>query len=260
MPTAGASIKSSKGSFCRSFRGGTDSAWPTAGDAAVFSTDDPPVWRQFRLESIDRSRVKRIGIAESQPMHVCGLESLFTEDASVEILSTTAVAALRDKELSLVILDDCATMHLFEMLAAFRRSRPRLKVMVLGPARDHGYIQRVIGAGAKGYLAVTATLDEVRMAIEVVLDGSIWAPRKVMARLLEGDQAAEAAAAAPVQLTARERDVMQMLVAGNSNREIAASLGIDEATVKAHVGRLLRKYRVQNRTALSVRALEKKFG
>ena len=82
-----------------------------------------------------------------------------------------------------------------------------------------------------------------------------------MARLLEQDRAAELAAqAAPMRLTVRERDVLGLLVGGGSNREIATSLGIDVATVKAHVGRLLRKFGVANRTALTVRAMQRKLG
>ena len=194
-------------------------------------------------------------------MRVAGLESLFADDPATEVFAIAAVAALRDKSLTLIVLDDSCTTHLLETLDAFRRSRPQLKLIVLGPEQDHAHIQRVVGAGAKGYISLDATLTEIAMAIDVVLDGSIWAPRKVMARLLESDQAAEAAAAsAAVRLTVRERDVLQMLIAGGSNREIAGSLGIDEATVKAHVGRLLRKYRVPNRTALTVRAMQRKLG
>ena len=213
------------------------------------------------MENVERAPARRIGVVASEAMRVLGLGSLFADDSQTEVLPIEAVAALRDRELALVILDSSGTAQFFEMLDAFRRSRPELKLIVLGPEQDHAYIQRVIGAGAKGYIALTATLQEIAMAIDVVMDGSIWAPRKVMARLLESDRAAQAAVAAlPVQLTAREHDVLEMLIAGGSNREIAVSLGIDEATVKAHVGRLLRKYRVPNRTALSVQVMQRKLG
>jgi DNA-binding NarL/FixJ family response regulator len=56
-------------------------------------------------------------------------------------------------------------------------------------------------------------------------------------------------------LTARERDVLKLLVAAQSNREIAAALGIEERTVKAHVAKLMRKVGVDNRIALSVYAV-----
>lgn len=204
---------------------------------------------------------KRIAVVAAEPMRVAGFESLFADNAGIEVVSMTAVQALRAKDLSMAVIDGSAVTHLFEMLETFRRSRPALKLLVIGPSGDHAVIQKIVGAGAKGYLPVSAPLSEVLMAVEVVLDGSIWAPRKVMARLLDSTRAAEVAAqSAPMHLTGRERDVLGLLVGGGSNREIAGSLGIDEATVKAHVGRLLRKFGVTNRTALTVRAMQRKLG
>ena len=120
---------------------------------------------------------KRIGVVAAEPMRLAGLESMYADDPAVQVVPLSAVAALRERDLSLIIVDASSVDQLFEMLDAFRRSRPRLKVVVLGPVQDHAYIQRVIGAGAKGYVTLIATLSEVAMALEVVLDGSIWAPR-----------------------------------------------------------------------------------
>jgi DNA-binding NarL/FixJ family response regulator len=57
------------------------------------------------------------------------------------------------------------------------------------------------------------------------------------------------------RLTSREKEVLQMLVAGRSNKEIASPLGIEERTVKAHVGKLMRKLGAKNRINLSVHAI-----
>jgi DNA-binding CsgD family transcriptional regulator len=105
------------------------------------------------------------------------------------------------------------------------------------------------------------------MAMEVVLDGSIWAPRKVLARLIDAGsanaaQAGTAAAAANVaveaSMTPREREVLHLLMDGRSNRDIAGAMGIDEVTVKAHLGRMLRKTRSANRVELTLRAMEER--
>jgi DNA-binding NarL/FixJ family response regulator len=140
-------------------------------------------------------------------------------------------------------------------LAGFRRKYTRLKVIVVGSESDPEYVQRIIGAGAKGYLTHQARESEIRMAIEIVLDGSVWAPRKVLAKLLESTKPPD-----PTQIpkiTAREAEVLRLLVTGRGNREIAASLGIDEVTVKAHVGRLMRKMGVANRIALTMQVMER---
>jgi len=61
--------------------------------------------------------------------------------------------------------------------------------------------------------------------------------------------------ASPVTFTDREKEVLELLVAGRSNKEIGSALGIEERTVKAHVAKLLRKNGVQNRVALSIHAI-----
>jgi DNA-binding NarL/FixJ family response regulator len=100
------------------------------------------------------------------------------------------------------------------------------------------------------------------MAMEIVLDGSVWAPRKVMANLLESAGAGaggEGDGGKPPKITEREGQVLQLLVAGRPNREIAEALGIDEGTVKAHVGRLMRKVGVENRISLTMQAVERRL-
>jgi DNA-binding NarL/FixJ family response regulator len=128
---------------------------------------------------------------------------------------------------------------------------------VLGNSTSPEYVERIIGAGAKGYLTLGAPESEVRMAVQIVQDGSVWAPRKILARLLDRRQNDPSAPAIKPVFTARERDVLGLLHAGRSNREIATALDIDESTVKAHIGRLMRKVGVTNRIALTVHPLTK---
>jgi DNA-binding NarL/FixJ family response regulator len=79
----------------------------------------------------------------------------------------------------------------------------------------------------------------------------------VLARLLEASTAEVHATAAEPKFTEREGQVLQLLVAGRPNRDIAQALGIDAATVKAHVGRLMRKVGVENRIALTMQAVSR---
>ena len=99
----------------------------------------------------------------------------------------------------------------------------------------------------------------MRLAIEIVEDGSAWAPRKVLANLLDLSPAGEQAAANEPKFTEREAEVLRLLVDGHPNRAIAQKLGIDLATVKKHVGALMRKVGVKNRIALSVQVVNRKL-
>ena len=204
----------------------------------------------------------RIGMVGTDSLRLVGLQAILGHGTQYEMFPLAAPRALDEAGLELVIIDSSATPHLFELIAAFRRMRPQIRLMVLGQENDFDSIVRMIGAGVKGYLTLTATEEELRMAVEIVRDGSVWAPRKVLSRLLENSQAERTAAAAvadEIRFTRREAEVLRLLVQGFPNREIALALEVDEGAVKAHLGRLMRKAGVDNRTALSMRALERRW-
>lgn len=195
---------------------------------------------------------ERVGVVATDPLRVLGLKAIFSEVSQLEIVHLSVPGILDDASLSLVLIDSECTSHLFELMATFRQVRPQLKLIVFGNQTAPDYIQRVIGAGAKGYLSLEAMEPEIRMAVEMVRDGSVWAPRKVLSRLLDRQAGTSGSAASVLRFTARERQVLTLLRAGQPNREIAVKLGIDEGTVKAHIGRLMRKVGVNNRIALTV--------
>jgi DNA-binding NarL/FixJ family response regulator len=213
----------------------------------------------------------KLGLVATDPMRILGLQTIFAEKGAesgagadedarvVEIVPLSVPGALDASGVSLILIDAACTEHIFELLATFRRTRPHLRLIVLGLEESHEYIQRVIGAGAKGYLAHTARGSEVRMAIAIVEDGSVWAPRKVMANLVDLSSLEERrdGVANEPKFTEREVQVLKLLVDGHPNRVIAEELGIDVATVKKHVGTLMRKVGVKNRIALSVQAVNR---
>jgi DNA-binding NarL/FixJ family response regulator len=207
----------------------------------------------------------KLGLVATDPLRILGLQTIFSEggvkSGPVEIIPLSVPGALDASGVSLILIDAACTDHIFELLATFRRTRPHLRLIVLGLEEDHEYIQRIIGAGAKGYLAHTAKSGEVRLAIEIVQDGSAWAPRKVLANLLDLSTAEDARAAtvSEPKFTEREAEVLKLLVEGHPNRMIAEELGIDLATVKKHVGALMRKVGVKNRIALSVQVVNRRL-
>jgi DNA-binding NarL/FixJ family response regulator len=197
-------------------------------------------------------RADRVGVVATDPLRVLGLKAIFNEAMQLEIVHLSVPGALDDAHLALVLIDAECTPHPLELISTFRQVRPFLKLIVLGNDTSQEYVERVIGAGAKGYLALTSAESEIRMAIDMVRDGSVWAPRRVLSRLLDRQRNAARSPANPPKFTPRELQVLNLLRAGQPNRAIAIALGIDEGTVKAHIGRLMRKVGVNNRIALTV--------
>jgi DNA-binding NarL/FixJ family response regulator len=204
------------------------------------------------MNEMSPMRTNRVGVVATDQLRVLGLKAIFSEAMQLEIVHLSIPGALDDSDLSLVLIDAECTTHLFELIATFRKTRPQLSLIVLGNETSQDFVERVIGAGAKGYLALTAKESEIRMAVEMVRDGSVWAPRRVLSRLLDSQRVTAHADAAAPRFTAREIQILNLLRAGQPNREIALTLGIDEGTVKAHIGRLMRKVGVNNRIALTV--------
>jgi DNA-binding NarL/FixJ family response regulator len=204
----------------------------------------------------------RIGVLTNEPIRKQGLASIFEYQpkkgqtrlfpvfGSIEEL-------LADPALGFLVVDLQALFSVTGTLAEIRQKRPKIRLIVIGPEENEKVIMRSILAGARAYLDFKASPEVVRQAIEVVTTGSIWAPRRLLSKLIDQllDDSGVKRAQAPAHLTARERQVLDLILLARSNREIARKLNIDERTVQAHVSRILRKTGASNRIDLSMRAL-----
>ena len=199
----------------------------------------------------------RIAVVESDPLRFVGFRALFDSEPDFELLSATLPDIAAMEGLDLVLLGNRSSQNLFDVMASLKATRPDLRILVTGAGMDEETILKSIAAGAKGYVDEAASPAEFVQAIRVVHQGSVWAPRRVLSMFIERVSSAPGRIfpAGRVTFTDREKEVLEMLVAGRSNKEIGAALGIEERTVKAHVAKLMRKVGVQNRIALSVHAI-----
>ncbi len=142
--------------------------------------------------------------------------------------------------IDLVLLGNRNGQNLFDLMASLKASRPDLRIIVTGSGMDEETILKAIASGAKGYVDEAASPAEFVQAIRIVNQGSVWAPRRVLSMFIERVSSAPGRIfpAGRVTFTDREKEVLEMLVAGRSNKEIGSALGIEERTVKAHVAKL----------------------
>lgn len=207
--------------------------------------------------AVAKKPVIRIAVVESDPLRFVGFRALFDDEPEFELISA-ALPEIRVLEgIDLILLGNRSGLHLFDVMASLRATRPDLKIIVTGSGIDEETILRAIASGAKGYVDEAAPPSEFARAIRVVHQGSVWAPRRVLSMFIDRVSSAPGRIfpTGRVTFTDREKEVLEMLVAGRSNKEIGAQLGIEERTVKAHVAKLMRKVGVQNRIALSVHAI-----
>jgi DNA-binding NarL/FixJ family response regulator len=205
-----------------------------------------------------------IGLVSDEPLRLEGLLSIFdqpTGDGHAPLIPVTGSMAemLARATLEYLVIDMYASSGGLAVLDTIRRARPSLRLIVIGPEGNDELVLESIVAGARAYLDLNADTDMVRQAIEVVTSGSIWAPRRLLSKLIDRllkIPDSSLTNAAP-RLTAREKEVLDLILQARSNREIARQLGIEERTVKAHVGRLMRKTGADNRIQLSMRTLNR---
>lgn len=199
----------------------------------------------------------RIAVVESDPLRFIGFRSLFDSEPEFDLITSSLAEVGSQRDVDLVLLGSRGGQNLFDLMAGLKAARPDLRIIVTGSGADEEMILKALAAGAKGYVDEGASPTEFVQAIKIVLQGSVWAPRRVLSLFIERVTSSPGRIfpAGRVTFTDREKEVLELLVAGRSNREIGQALGIEERTVKAHVAKLMRKVGVQNRIALSVHAI-----
>lgn len=201
------------------------------------------------------TRTLRILIADDHPVVRQGLAALIDRQPGMQVVAEAstgreaadAYAATRP-DVGLIDLrmpdGDGA-----EAIARIRAAHPAARLIVLTTYDTEEDVYRGLRAGAMGYLLKDAPPHALLAAIQAVAAGQKHIPPAVAAKLAERMLTPE--------LTERERDVLRELVAGRSNREIAAALQIGEGTVRTHVQNILSKLDAQDRTQAVTIALRR---
>lgn len=210
--------------------------------------------------SIATERI-RIGLLDFEPLRVAGLREILATRPDFEVSATDLGEALRKPDFDLVLMLARRRVESYALLGRLKIKNPEMRVIVVSPESDDETIMAAIAAGAKGWLLETASPELILQAVDVVIGGSIWAPRKILAEMVDralGNSGTPLRSGTP-RFTEREEEVLEQLILARSNREIAEALSIREQTVKSYVARLMRKVGVDNRIALSMQAAQAKW-
>jgi len=207
--------------------------------------------------ALARKPLIRIAVAETDPLRLVGFRALFDSESGFELIAGSVSDIPTFPNIDLVLLGHCNRQNLFDLMASLKASRPELRIIVTGSGMDEGTILKAIASGAKGYVDEAASPTEFVQAIRIVNQGLVWAPRRVLSVFIErfSSTSERILPTGLDAITAREKQVLEMLVVGKSNKGIGCALGIEERTVKSHVARLMRKVGVPNRIALSIHAV-----
>ena len=184
-----------------------------------------------------------------------GLTSALNLEPDMEVVAEAksgddAVAAYRAHHPDVVVMDyQLPGLTGAEATSAIRAEFPDARVIVLSVYKGEEDVHRAVQAGASGYLPKSSEPHELIEAIRVVARGRRYFPAAI-------NEALEARASR-TELSDREREVLEAIVRGRSNKEIAHALGISENTVKVHTTRVFEKLGVADRLEAATAAIQR---
>jgi len=195
----------------------------------------------------------RVLLADDHPVVLAGVRTLLlaTPDLTVIGEANNGGEALR---LIGQMLPDVAVIDVsmpeasgIELARAVAQNHRRVKLLVLTVHEDRAYVQRLLQAGAHGYLLKRTAAEELVRAIRAVQAGGIYLDPAVAGKALPDNPAAGVAAGDEVALSAREKDVLRLTARGFSNKEIAARLELSIKTVETYRARAVEKLALHTR-------------
>ncbi len=207
----------------------------------------------------------RLVLVEDEALVRLGLRQLLAFDARIDVVADAANGleglALIELERPDVVLMDVRLPGLsgVEVLKAMRAKGLATPVILITTFDEEAAFLQAMHAGANAFLRKDISLEDLRAAIDAALAGErVFRPAitQVAQRRLFEMKASFPAAVLPDPLTPREIEVLRLMAAGLSNKEIAESLHAGEATVKTHASSILSKIGVRDRTRAVLKGLE----
>ncbi len=209
----------------------------------------------------------RVLVADDQQMVRQGFTVLLNTQPDIEVVGQAvdgldAVAQVAELAPDVVLMDiRMPELGGIEATARITTATPHVKVLVLTTFDLDEYVYEALRAGASGFLLKDASADQLAEAVRVVAAGDALLAPGITRRLIAEFSRLDARPRTPLRqrvgdLTERETEVLALIAQGLSNAEIAVRLVVAEQTVKTHVGRILVKLGLRDRTQAAVFAYE----
>jgi DNA-binding NarL/FixJ family response regulator len=193
----------------------------------------------------------RVAVADDHRVVRVGLEQLLATFDDVELVGAAdggeaAVEQVIEQKPDVLLLDlSMPDVDGIEVTRRVAAASPTTRVVLFTSFSDREQIVQALDAGAIGYLLKDAEPEAIHEALRAAARGESPLAPKAAAELLASRAERPIG---DVELTARERDVLQLVIAGDANKQIARKLGISEKTVKGHLTNLFQRIGVQDRT------------
>jgi DNA-binding NarL/FixJ family response regulator len=199
--------------------------------------------------------VIRVLLADDHAIVRTGLREILEATGDITVAAEAgnghdALARVREAEFDVAVLDlSMPGRSGVELIKLIKTERPRLKVLVLSMHSEEQYAVRALKNGASGYLTKESAPDELVAAVRRIASGGAYISPETAERLVL-DQGAAGEGPAHTQLSNREYEVFQHIIAGKSISDIAAMLNLSVKTISTHKARILQKIGVASEAEL----------
>jgi len=212
----------------------------------------------------------RILIADAHSISREGLRAILSKQDGFEVLATVSNANALRKELSLILPEVLIIDHSvpgafsFHDLKNLRQAFPDLNVLVISASREREEILNVLDQGIFGYLLKECDEDEIISAVRSVSRKEKFFCGKIMDIILQQvsrqeKEMSDAGQCSPVYLSSRELEIVRLIAAGLTTKDIAAKLHLSFFTVGTHRKNIFRKLQVRNSSELILLAIKEKL-
>jgi two-component system nitrate/nitrite response regulator NarL len=203
-------------------------------------------------------------VADDHQMFIDGIKLLLKmrKDFSVVAEAKTGLEVLevlKAKKADLILMDvNMPDMDGEETTKQVKKLYPETKILMLTMFNTRDYIEKLLRAGADGYILKNTGKEELSLAIDTVMGGDAYYSKEVTERIMEGLQKKKVIESNPffIELTGREKDVLRLIVKELTSHEIADQLCISFHTVETHRKNLISKLQVKNIAGLVKYALQ----
>jgi DNA-binding NarL/FixJ family response regulator len=203
-------------------------------------------------------------LADDSPLFRRGLISLLNSRQDIEVVGEAsdgleALEKAREIMPDVILMDiNMPGMNGLEATRLIKEEMPYIKIVMLTVSEDEQHLFEAIKLGAGGYLLKNLEPEELFDMVLGIARGEAPISPPMATKILSefaSQYQAPPRAAARSRLSEREKEVLQLVVRGDTNREIAQHLSISESTVKSHLQNIMEKLHVQNRVQAAIRAL-----